>query len=131
MPYKNECRKGERKIRISFYVMDEELLLIQAKMRVAGYKNMSRFLRQAAVYDKINIYRYDELSLDKISAEISKIGTNVNQVSARVNATGNVYQEDVAFLQRVLNEIKKYQLEILSRLPPRRKTFYGNDKNDQ
>ncbi|MCM1334709.1 MAG: MobC family plasmid mobilization relaxosome protein [Bacteroides sp.] len=130
MPYKNEIRKGDRKTRISFYISDEELTLIQAKMKIAGYKNMSRFLRRIAVYDRIHVYRYDELSLDKISAEISKIGTNVNQVAARVNTTGNLYREDVISLHRVLNEIKKYQLEILRKLPPGRKAFYGNNEND-
>jgi len=30
-----------------------------------------------------------------MTAEIQKIGVNINQIARRANATGNIYQEDI------------------------------------
>ena len=39
-----------------------------------------------------------------MTAEIQKIGVNVNQITKRVNATGSVYQEDIEEIKGVLAE---------------------------
>lgn len=44
-----------------------------------------------------------------MTAEIQKIGVNVNQIARRVNATGNVYKEDIEEIKGVLAEIWRLQ----------------------
>ena len=44
-----------------------------------------------------------------MTAEIQKIGVNVNQIARRVNATGNAYQEDIEEIKGVLAEIWRLQ----------------------
>ena len=34
--------------------------------------------------------------IKKMTAEIQKIGVNINQIAKRANATGNVYQKDTS-----------------------------------
>lgn len=51
------------------------------------------------------------------TAEIQKIGVNVNQIAKRVNSTGSVYQEDIEEIKGVLAEI--WRLQRLSLLRER------------
>ena len=52
-----------------------------------------------------------------MTAEIQKIGVNVNQIARRVNATGNAYQEDIEEIKGVLAEIWRLQrLSLLKAL---------------
>ena len=52
-----------------------------------------------------------------MTAEIQKIGVNVNQIARLVNATGNVYAEDIAEIKGALEEI--WRLQRLSLLKAR------------
>lgn len=52
--------------------------------------------------------RYN-ISVKAMTAEIQKIGVNVNQIARRVNATGNAYQEDIEEIKGVLAEIWRLQ----------------------
>ena len=52
-----------------------------------------------------------------MTAEIQKIGVNVNQIAKRANATSSVYQEDIEEIKGVLNEI--WRLQRLSLLKAR------------
>ncbi len=44
-----------------------------------------------------------------MTAEIKKIGVNVNQIARRVNATGNASKEDLDEIKGVLAEIWRLQ----------------------
>ena len=52
-----------------------------------------------------------------MTAEIQKIGVNINQIAKHVNATGSVYQEDIEEIKGVLVEI--WRLQRLSLLKAR------------
>ena len=52
-----------------------------------------------------------------MTAEIQKIGVNVNQIAKCVNSTGSVYQEDIEEIKGVLAEI--WRLQRLSLLKER------------
>ena len=43
--------------------------------------------------------------IKKMTAEIQKIGVNINQIAKRANATGNVYQKDIEEIKGALKEI--------------------------
>ena len=49
-----------------------------------------------------------------VTAEIQKIGVNVNQIARRVNSTGTVYAQDMEDIKGALAEIWQLQRYILS-----------------
>ena len=61
--------------------------------------------------------RKEEILANIQTAELQKIGVNVNQIARRVNSTGSVYQEDIDEIKGVLNEI--WRLQRLSLLKAR------------
>lgn len=109
-------KSRNRSEKIEFYVLPEEKEIIKKKMEIARQKNMSDYLRQAAVYEKVVVYNYDALSLREMTSEINKIGVNINQVAARVNSTDNIYGEDVEYLKEQVQKIWQIQKPILSKL---------------
>lgn len=105
----------KRSVMLRFFVTEDEKTIILAKMRYCGYTNLSTYLRQAAVYEKINLYDFkDEIKIT--NKELSAIGTNINQIAARVNSTGRIYGEDIDYLKEKVEEIWRSQKYILSLL---------------
>lgn len=105
---------GGGSIKIKFHVSAEEKTLILAKKRYCGFRSLEAYLRQAAIYEKINLYDFTEIR--KTNKELGSIGVNINQIAARVNSTGNIYKEDVDFLKEKVEEIWRLQKYILSNL---------------
>lgn len=109
---KQENRR--RPIQIKFHVSAEEKTLILAKKRYCGFRSLEAYLRQATIYEKINLYDFTEIR--KTNKELGSIGVNINQIAARVNSTGNIYREDIDFLKQKVEEIWRLQKYILSNL---------------
>ena len=105
----------KRKIQIKFYVTEEERALIEQKMKLVPTKNMAAYLRKIAIDGYI--VQVDHTDIKAMTAEIQKIGVNINQIAKRVNATGSVYQEDIEEIKGVLAEI--WRLQRLSLLKAR------------
>lgn len=93
----------ERKNKIEFYVNDEEKSFILEKMKVAKIKNLSAYLRKAAIDEKIEIHDYS--GLKEINYNLRKIGVNINQIAKRINETNSVYQSDMEDIKRKVNEV--------------------------
>lgn len=106
--------KRKRSIVLNFRVTEDEKTLILAKKRYCGFRSLEAYLRQAAVYEKINLYDFAEIK--KMNKEINTIGVNINQIAARLNSTGNIYEEDITFLKEKVEEIWRLQKSILSLL---------------
>ena len=83
----------KRKVQIKFYVTEEERALIEQKMKLVPTQNMAAYLRKIAIDGYI--IQTDHSDIKGMTAEIQKIGVNINQIAKRVNATGSVYQEDI------------------------------------
>jgi len=83
----------KRKVQIKFYVTEEERALIEQKMKLVPTQNMAAYLRKIAIDGYI--IQTDHSDIKAMTAEIQKIGVNINQIAKRVNATGSVYQEDI------------------------------------
>ena len=83
----------EREIQLKFRVTPEERELIEAKMAQLGTQNMAAYLRKMAIDGYVIQVDYSDIKA--MTAEIQKIGVNINQIARRANATGNVYQEDI------------------------------------
>lgn len=104
--------RRKRAVQIKFWVTEEERDLILKKMKLIPTQNMSAYLRKIAIDGYV--IQVDHSDIKAMTAEIQKIGVNVNQIARRVNATGSVYQEDIEEIKGVLNEI--WQLQRLSLL---------------
>jgi hypothetical protein len=105
----------KRTIQVKFYVTEEERKLIEEKMKLVPTNNMAAYLRKIAIDGYI--IQVDYTDIKAMTAEIQKIGVNVNQIAKRVNATGSVYQEDIEEIKEVLAEIWRLQrLSLLKAL---------------
>ena len=105
----------KRTVQIKFRVTKTEQDLILEKMKLIPTRNMAAYLRKMAIDGYI--IQIDHSDIKTMTAEIQKIGVNVNQIARRVNATGSVYQEDIEEIKGVLAEI--WPLQRLSLLRER------------
>ena len=105
----------KRTVQIKFRVTEAERDLILEKMKLVPTRNMEAYLRKMAIDGYI--IQVDHTDIKAMTAEIQKIGVNVNQIAKRVNSTGSVYQEDIEEIKGVLNEI--WRLQRLSLLKAR------------
>lgn len=97
----------KRTVQIKFRVTEAERDLILEKMKLVPTQNMAAYLRKIAIDGYI--IKIDHSYIKAMTAEIQKIGVNVNQIAKRVNSTGSVYQEDIEEIKGVLNEIWRLQ----------------------
>ena len=105
----------KRNVQIIIRVTEEERALIEQKMKLVPTQNMAAYLRKIAIDGYI--IQTDHSDIKSMTAEIQKIGVNINQIAKRVNETGSVYQEDIEEIKGVLAEI--WRLQRLSLLKAR------------
>lgn len=92
----------KRTVQIKFRVTEEERALIEKKMKLIPTRNMTAYLRKMAINGYI--IQIDHTDIKAMTAEIQKIGVNINQIAKRVNATGSAYQEDIEEIKEVLRQ---------------------------
>ena len=101
----------KRNKEIHFYVTEEERKLIRRKMIESKTKNMGAYLRKMAIDGYI--VNTDTTPLKKQYEEMHKIGVNINQITKKVNSTGDLYSEE---MQELKEMVKKF-LRILRSSP--------------
>ena len=87
--------------------------IIQQKMAQLGTKNFSAYARKMLIDGYI--IHMDTSDIRAQTAELQKIGVNVNQIARRINSTGAVYAQDVEDIKGALAQIWQLQRSILSR----------------
>lgn len=92
-----------RNIQVKFRVDEEEYERILKKVQLSGKRNMSSYLRYMSIAGRIINVNLDELKI--ASTNIGRISANINQIAKRVNATDNVYEQDIADIQNKVNDI--------------------------
>ncbi|WIV13761.1 plasmid mobilization relaxosome protein MobC [Proteiniborus sp. MB09-C3] len=97
----------KRTVQIKFRVTEEERTLIEEKMKLIPTRNMAAYLRKMAIDGYI--IQIDHSDIKAMTAEIQKIGVNINQIARRVNSTGSAYQEDINEIKGALDEIWRLQ----------------------
>ena len=85
-----------------FCVSPEEKKLIRRKMIESKTKNMGAYLRKMAIDDYI--VNTDTTPLKKQYEEMHKIGVNINQITKKVNSTGDLYSEEMQELKEMEKE---------------------------
>lgn len=103
----SENRK--RNIQIKFWVTPEENAKILEKVKLSNMP-ICRYLRNAAIKKEIIVY--DFTSLFELSAQISRIGNNINQIAKKLNQGGLVNKDETNYLKASLESINKVFMEI-------------------
>ena len=83
-----------RPIRKGICLNEQELNLVQHKMRQLGTHNFGAYARKMKIDGYIIKVEYTEQK--KLAAAVSRIATNINHVCRRINSTGYFYDTDVA-----------------------------------
>ena len=89
----------KRPIVLRVPVTAEERGLIEQKMAQLHTRNFSAYARKMLIDGDIRAQ----------TAELQKIGVNVNQIAKRINSTGTVYAQDVEDIKGALAEIWQLQ----------------------
>ena len=63
------------------------------------------------------VYDKDYSYLREYSEMLGKISGNLNQLTKRINSTENIYEEDMAEVKAILNEVRKRQKAVLKKQP--------------
>ena len=106
-----------RPIRKEICLNEQELNLIQHKMRQLGTHNFGAYARKMLIDGYIIKVDYTEQK--KLAAAVSRAAANSNHICRRINQTGHYYADDVAELKERQKEI--WQLLKLSQkdeIPP-------------
>ena len=101
-----------RKFVLRVPVTPEERALIQEKMAQLGTMNFSAYARKMLIDGYI--VHVDTSDIRAQTAELQKIGVNVNQIARRINSTGTVYAQDIEDIKGALAKIWQLQRYILS-----------------
>ena len=106
--------KRSRNISLSFYVNAEEHEMIKRRMAQAGVKNLRAFILKQAIDGRV--IHVELTSVNEMCRLLSNATNNINQVTRRVNETGNVYADDINDLSARYNELWTQAREILKKL---------------
>jgi hypothetical protein len=104
-----------RPIQVKFRVTEAERELIHEKMKLLKTENLAAYMRKMAIDGYI--ITTDHSNIKAMTAEIQKIGVNINQIARRVNMTGYVFEQDIKEIKEALEEI--WRLQRLSLLKVR------------
>jgi len=105
----------KRTIQLKFRVTEAERDIIFEKMRLLHTNNLAAYMRKIAIDGYV--IAVDNSDIKAMTAEIQKIGVNINQIARRVNATSRIYEQDIAEIKGALDEI--WRLQRLSLLKAR------------
>ena len=105
---------AEKETLIRFLVSDKQKELIQEKMRLAGIRNMSGYLRKMAIDGYV--IKVDLSCIKDMIPLLRNATNNINQIAKRVNETGNVYQQDIADVTAKVDGIWDMTEQILMKL---------------
>ena len=92
-----------RPIRKEIRLNEQELNLIQHKMRQLGTHNFGAYTRKMLIDGYIIKVNYTEQK--KLAAAVSRVASNINQICRRINQTERFYAADIAELKARQEEI--------------------------
>ena len=92
-----------RSIRKEICLNEQELNLIQHKMRQLGTHNFGAYARKMLIDGYIIKVDYTEQK--KLAAAVSRAASNVKQIYRHINGTGHCYDADVAELKERMDDV--------------------------
>lgn len=103
----NRKRNGQIIIRVT----EEERALIEEKMQQIPTLNLSAYARKMLIDGYIITLDLQEVKGH--TAQIQKIGVNINQIAKRINETGRIYADDMDEIKRVMEEVWRLERRLL------------------
>mgnify|MGYP005869793119 FL=1 len=98
---------------VQFYLSDDEQYILTTKFKASGMKSMSDFLRKLVLYGYV--YDVDYSYLQNYNTELGRISSSLNQITKRINSTGNICQDDMNEVKELMNEVWHTQKSMLSK----------------
>ena len=95
---------------------DAQYALVQSAAKAAGMK-MAAYMRHQAIYGMIEFHYHivaNFSSLERISAELSSISNNLNQLTRYFHMGGVKSESMQEELRRCINEVMKMREELLA-----------------
>ena len=106
----NRTRKNELKI----YLSDNEKNILNRKVELSK-RSASDYIRTLILFGFV--YDVDYSYLRQYNETLGKISGNLNQIAKRINSTGNVYEEDMAEVKAIMDEVWRTQKAMLKKQP--------------
>ena len=101
----------KRNVQIIIRVTEEERSLIEEKMRQIPTLNLSAYARKILIDGYIITLDLQEVKGH--TAQLQKIGGNLNQIAKRINETGRIYDNDMDELKRIMEEVWRLERRLL------------------
>ncbi len=101
----------KRNVQIIIRVTEEERALIEEKMQQIPTLNLSAYARKILIDGYIITLDLQEVKGH--TAQLQKIGVNINQIAKRINETGRIYADDMDEIKRVMEEVWRLERLLL------------------
>ena len=106
--------KEKRTVRYSFKATPEEDGIIQEKMRLAGIKNQSAFIRKMTLNGYL--LKLDLPELREAVRLMGSLSNNVNQIARRMHEGGSIYETEMDDIISRQQEIRELLSQIQRKL---------------
>ena len=83
---------------------EEEKEIILRRMAEAGHKNVTDYIICCVCRD--NLYNIDTKPILAVKSELSRIGSNINQIAKVANTSKSIYRNDVFRLEQEVDELR-------------------------
>lgn len=101
----------KRNVQIIIRVTEEERALIEEKMQQIPTLNLSAYARKILIDGCIITLDLQEVKGH--TAQLQKIGVNINQIAKRINETGRIYADDMDEIKRTMEEVWRLERRLL------------------
>ena len=101
----------KRNVQIIVRVTEDERTLIEEKMKQIPTMNLSAYSRKMLINGYIIVLDLQEVKAH--TAQLQKIGGNLNQITKRINKTRRIYDTDMDKLKRLMDEVCKLERQLL------------------
>jgi hypothetical protein len=101
-----------RNKQLKFWFTEDEIKIIKLKKEQSGIENMTDFIIASVCQSQI--FAVDTSPLYAIADEISKVGTNINQIAKVANTTGHIYENEIKELQTKTEKIENVVYQHLN-----------------
>lgn len=107
-------QKNNRTIGLFFKVSPEEKAIIDEKMKQTIVKNQRAYLRKMAIDGYI--ISLDLYCIKEMIFYLKNLCSNINQITRRMNSTGNFYVEDLEYIKEQNKKILSMMNNILNKM---------------
>ena len=101
----------KRNVQIIVRVTEDERALIEEKIKQIPTMNLSAYSRKMLIDGYIIVLDLQEVKTH--TAQLQKIGVNVNQIARRINGTGRIYVDDMDEIKRLMEEVWRLERRLL------------------